>query len=108
MQPARFPAAVRAGLTEAGRDRDGDAVHVAGHDLELVALADRGLVDVAREDELRARLDERCEDVVAARDGLLPRPPGRPDQMMVEDDDAESLRRRFGEQSRGVVELALP
>jgi hypothetical protein len=107
VQPARLAATVRARLAEAGRDRHRHAAHVAGDDLELVPLANRGLVDVAGENELRARLDERGEDVVPARDGLLPRAPRRADQMVVKDDDAERSLRRVGEQGGGVVELAL-
>lgn len=71
-----------------------------------MALADRGLVDVAGEYELRARLDERGEDVVPPRDRLLPRAPRGPDQVMVEDDDPERVRRRVREQRRRVLELA--
>jgi hypothetical protein len=92
VQPARLAAAVRARLAKAGRDRDRHAAHVARDDLELVPLADRSLVDVTGEDELRTRFDERGEDVVPARDGLLPRPPRRADQVVVENDDAEHPR----------------
>src|SRR5207248_4294171 len=70
-EPARLAAPVRAGLPEAGGDRDGDAALAAGDDLELAPLAHRSLVDVAREHELRARVDERRQHVVPACDRLL-------------------------------------
>jgi hypothetical protein len=107
VQPSRLAAPVRARLAEAGRDRDRRAANVAGHDLELVPLADRGLVDVAGEDQLGARFDERGEDVVAPCHGLLPRPPRGADQVVVEGDDAERAGRRRGEQRGRVIELAL-
>ena len=88
MQATGLAAAVRAWLPEARRDRDRDPADVAGHDLELVALADGGLVDVAGEDELRARVDEPREDAASASDRLLSRSPGRPEEMVVEYDDA--------------------
>ena len=56
---ARLAAALRARLAEPGRDRDDDAARVAGDHLELVALADRRLVDVAADDQLGAGVDER-------------------------------------------------
>src|SRR5437773_284909 len=49
----------------------------AMRDLELVPLADRGLVDVAGEDQVGAGLDEPGQHVIPAGDGLLARAPGR-------------------------------
>src|SRR6266508_2958320 len=95
VEAARLAAAARPGLAEAGRDRDDHAAFVPRDDLELVALADRGLVDVAAEDELRARVDQAREDVRAARDGPLPGAPGRSDHLMVEHDDPECTRGRL-------------
>ena len=60
-------------------------------------LAHGRLVDVAREDEVRACLHEGTENAVTPRDGTLARrPPRRADHVVVEDCDAERslLRRR--------------
>ena len=108
MQAARLAAPVGARLAEPGCDRDRDGADVAAHDLELAALADRGLVDVAGEHELGAGVDERGEHVVSPRDRLLPRAPGGPDHVVVEHGDPERAVGRLGEEARGVVELALP
>ena len=77
-------------------------------DLEVVALADRGLVDVAGEDQLRARVHERGEDVRAARDRPLARAPGRADQVVVQRHDSQRALRSLGEQLRRPLQLALP
>src|SRR5205085_10407433 len=81
---------VRAGLAEPGSDRDGHAVLASGRDLELAALAYRRLVDVPGEDQLGARVDQGAEHVVAARYRLLARPPGRADQVVVENGHPQS------------------
>ncbi len=98
MEPARLAAALRAGLPEPGRDRDDRAADVAADDLELVPLADGALVDVAREDQLGAGVDEACKDVGALRDRLLPRAPGRADQVVVEDGDLQRSLGRLREE----------
>jgi hypothetical protein len=69
----------------------------SGQYLELPALGDAGLVDVAREDELRARFRELLQDAAAAGERALARPPRRVRELMVEADDAERSRRRFAE-----------
>src|SRR5205823_5682486 len=107
VQPARLAATVRPRLPEPRGDRDCDAALAAGRDLELPPLAHRRLVDVPGEDELRARVDERAEDVVAARNRLLPRPPGCADQVVVEDGDQERAVVRLAEEPDRGVELAL-
>src|SRR5258708_37857368 len=53
--PACLAAAVRAGPPEARRDRDDDAVHTRAEHLELMTFADCRLMNVAAEDQLRAR-----------------------------------------------------
>ena len=88
VEAAGLAAAVRARLAEAGRDRDDDGVLAARRrELELAPLGDRALVDVAGEDQVGAGLDEPGEDAVSVRDRLLPRPPGRAEQVVVEGDD---------------------
>ena len=88
-------------------DRDRRSAEAAGVDLEVVSLADGGLVDVAGEDQLRARVDERGEDVRAASDRPLARAPGRADQVVVQRHDPESALRSLGEQPRRPLQLAL-
>jgi hypothetical protein len=107
VEPARLAPPVGPRLAETGRDRHGRPADVAGNDLELVPLAHRGLVDVAGEDQLRSRLDERGQHVVPPRDGLLPRPPGRADQLVVEDHDPQRSGWGLGELGRRAVELVL-
>jgi hypothetical protein len=107
MQAAGLAAAVRARLPEARGDRDGDAADVARHDLELVALADRRLVDVAGEDELRTRVNERGEHTAAPGYRLLSRSPRSPEEMVVEHDDAQRRGRGLPEELSGVVQLSL-
>ena len=47
-------------------------------------------MDVPREDEICARVHERAQNVVAARDRpLVPRPPRRADQVVVEHGNAQ-------------------
>src|SRR5438132_476423 len=105
VQAARLAAPVRARLSEAGRDRDGHALLAAGRDLELAPFSDRALVDVTRDDQLRAGVDERSEYVVAARDRLLSRAPRRADQVVVEDGDPQGLAVAVAEHARRALEL---
>jgi hypothetical protein len=62
-----------------------------------VALADRHLMDVAREDQLGARVDQAAEHPASVAHRLLPRTPGCAEQVMVQNDDAERVRPGFGE-----------
>jgi hypothetical protein len=105
VKPAGLSTALRTRLPEAGSDRDGHAVDVAAHHLELVPLADRALVDVAGEDQLGSGVDERCEDVGAARDRLLPRSPGGADQVVLQRGDANGSGGRLREQPASALEL---
>ncbi len=74
-------------------------------DLELAALGDSGLVDVAAEDELRPRVGERAEDGVAVMQRTLPPcAPRRCGELVVQGDDAESTRRCSGEPLRSAGE----
>jgi len=63
-------------------------------------LADRGLVDVAGEDQLCARVDEPREHLRAVGDRSLARAPGCADQVVVERDDAQRALRCVGQQAR--------
>src|SRR6187455_3203123 len=54
MEAARLAPPPRARLAEPGRGNDGRPANVALHDLELVPLRDRALVDVAGDDQLGA------------------------------------------------------
>jgi hypothetical protein len=58
VQAACLAEPVRARLAETGRNRDDSGADIAVDDLELVALAHRSLVNVAREDQIRACSDE--------------------------------------------------
>ena len=51
-------------LAEARRDRDDDGAAFWRRELELAALGDRALVDVAGEDQVGAGLDEPGEHAV--------------------------------------------
>ena len=106
VQAAGFAAALRPRLAEPGGDDDRDASLAAETDLELTPLARRRLVDVAREDQLGARVDERAEDVAASRHGPLARPPRRTGQVMVQADDAERARLGLAEPPRGASSAA--
>jgi hypothetical protein len=64
MKAAGLAEAARTRLAESRRDRDGHTSGFAANHLELVPLAHRRLVDVAREDEIGAGVDERAQDVV--------------------------------------------
>ena len=98
VQSARLAEPSRPRLPEPGCDRDDGRARLVADDLELVPLADRGLVDVAGEDQVGAGVDERAQNVVAARDGTLARrPPGRAEQVVVEDGDAKRSRLGGGE-----------
>src|SRR5580765_3087766 len=88
---------VRSRLPEPRCDRDDDAAHVARDHLELVPFADGTLVDVTGEDQLRAGIDQRCQDVCAPGDRLLPRTPRRADQVVVESHDSQRALRGFCE-----------
>ena len=101
----RLAAATRPRLPETGGDGDDHAALAAAPDLELVALAHRSLVDVPGEDQLRSGVDEGAEDVVAAGDRALPRPPRRPGQLVVEECDPQHSGRRVREGVRGALEL---
>src|SRR5439155_15236369 len=103
--PTRLAAAVRTRLAEAGGDRDDDTADVAGDDLELVALADGALMDVAADDQLGAGVDEPRQNVGPARDGLLARSPRRADHLMVERDDPQRAVGRALEALGGTREL---
>src|SRR5205814_5967360 len=92
---------------EPARARDDDAADIPADDLELVPLAHRGLVDVPCQDQLRARLDERAQDVIPPRDRLLPRPPRRAEHLMVEDGDAQRAGARVGQPDCRIPELFL-
>ena len=59
-QAAGLPAPVGPRLAEPGRGCDGRAALTLRPDLELVPLGDRALVGVPGDDQLRARVDERC------------------------------------------------
>ena len=89
VQAARLAEPVRSRLAEPGAIEIDRRAHVAAHDLELVALAHRRLVDVPGEDEVGARGDELAQHAVPVRDRpLARRPPRRADHVVVEDDDA--------------------
>jgi hypothetical protein len=61
MEAARLAPSLRARLAEPGRGNDGRPANLALHDLELVPLRDRALVDVAGDDQLGAGVHERAE-----------------------------------------------
>src|SRR5215212_4613460 len=105
MEATGFAPAVRAWLTEARRDRDGRPAQAPRRHLELVPLRNGGLMDVAGEDQLGTGVDERRKYVRAAGNRLLPRAPGRADQMVVEDDDAQRAVRCGGEQLGSPLQL---
>ena len=90
VEAARLADAARARLSEAGRDREHRRVRGGvADDLELAPLRDRGLVDVAAEDQLGARRGERASTCVAVGEReLARRPPRGAEEMVVEDDDA--------------------
>jgi hypothetical protein len=97
MEPARLAAPVGPWLSQSRRDRDGDAPQAVVLNLELVAFADGRLVDVPGEDQLGTGVDETRQHLGAAGNGLLPRPPRRPDQVVMERDDLERVFRRAGQ-----------
>ena len=102
---AGLTAALRPWLPEPGSDRDHDAARVAGDHLELVAFADRCLMDVPADDQLRSRVDQLGEHVVPAGDRLLPRSPRRADQLVVQRNDAQSAWGRQTKLARHPLEL---
>ena len=77
------------------------------HDLELVPFGDGALVDVAAEDQLRARVDEAREDVVAPGHRALARAPRGADQLVVQHDDAERAVGGVAQPRLGAFELAI-
>ena len=105
VQAAGFAAAVGPRLPQPGGDGDRCPPQAARGDLELVPLGDGCLVDVAGEDQLGARVDERGEYVAAPCDRLLARTPGGADQVVVEDDDPKRAPGRTGEQLGGPLQL---
>src|SRR5580765_4475942 len=105
MEPPGLASAVGTRLSEAGGNRDRRPAQAAGSDLELVALGDRCLVDVAGEDQLGARVDERREHMTAACDRLLARAPGCSDQVVVKRHDPKRALGRLGEQLPGPLQL---
>jgi len=106
MDAARLAPPAWTGLAEAGGDRDGHAADAADHDLELVALAHRRLVDVAGQDELGSGVDQAGEHGVAVRYRFLARPPRRTDEVVMQHDDAERAVRRSREELARAVDLA--
>ena len=70
-------------------------------------FAHRRLVDVSREDQLGAGVDEAREHVASSAHRFLARAPRRSDQVVVKDDDPEGARGRFGQTVGGVLELVL-
>ena len=108
VEAAGLAAAVRPGLAETGCDRDDDGVLAPRRrELELAPLGDGALVDVARQDQVGAGLDEPGEDAVPIRHRLLPRPPGRSEQMVVEGDDPVRSRRDPRERLRRLLHLGV-
>ena len=106
VEAARLAAAVRPWLAEPRRDRDDDGVLAARRgQLELAPLRDRALVDVPGEDQVGARFDQGGEHVVPSRDRLLPRPPRRAEQMVVQSDDPVGAVRRAPELLGGAAHL---
>ena len=106
MEPARLAQPPRPWLAKPGRDGDHGRVRLVADDLEVVPLAHRRLVDVAREDEIGACVQQRTQHVVAARDRpLARRAPRRADQMVVEDGHAQRPRLGRGEPFRRALEL---
>jgi hypothetical protein len=107
VEPARFTETPRPRLAEPGCYGDHSRARLVADDLELVPLADRRLVDVAREDEVGSCADQRAEDVVAMRDRpFTRRPPRGSDQMMVEDGDAKGSLLCRGEPFRRSLQLS--
>src|SRR5215211_1067931 len=100
---------VRARLAEPGCDRHGHAaLATRKRHLELAALAHGSLVDVTRDDQLGAALDEEGKHVVPARNRLLARTPRRSQEVVVERHDAKDGSVPDGrELLRGPVELTL-
>jgi len=105
VQAAGFAATVGPRLAQPGGDGNSRPAQAARGDLELVPLGDGCLVDVAGEDQLGARVDERGEYVAAPCDRLLARAPGGADQVVVEDDDPKRAAGRIGEQLGGPLQL---
>jgi hypothetical protein len=92
VEPARLAEPPGARLSESRRDRDDDGAVLIADGFELVPLAQSGLVDVAGEDQFRARPGERLQDAVAVRDREFARcPPRRADQVVMEDGDTERV-----------------
>ena len=106
VQAARLAEAVRPRLTEAGCDRDDRRAHVSVDDLELVPLAHGRLVNVPREDQVGAGVDERAEHLVPVRHRSLARgAPRRTEHVMVEHGDANGAVRRRLQALGGVAQL---
>ncbi len=103
----RLAEPVRARAREPGRGHDDDRP-LAVENLELAALGDARLVDVAGEDELGAGLRELLEHAAAAGERPLARPPGRVRELMVEADDAQRAGRCACELGDGSLDSACP
>ena len=106
VEPASLSQPSRSRLAEPGRDRDHGCARPVADDLELMPFTHSRLVNVAGEDEVCAGVDQGTEDAVAPRDRtLVRRPPRRAEQVVVEDGDAEGLRRRCAEPLGRPLEL---
>jgi len=105
VQAPRFAAPVGPWLSESGRDRNRRSPQAARCNLELVSLGDGGLVDVAGENQLGAGVDERGENVGSTSNGLFPRPPRRPDQVVVKGDDSQRALGRCREELGSALQL---
>ncbi len=98
---------VRTRAREARRCDDDDRP-LAVENLELAALGDAGLVDVAGEDELGAGRSELLEHAGAVGERPLARPPRRVGELMVEADDAQRARGRQGEMLARALQSICP
>src|SRR5215204_7233628 len=105
MQASCLAAPFGARLAQPGSRDDRGAVHLAANDFELPPLRHGRLMDVARNDQLRARIDEAAEDRASVRDRPLRGAPGRSEQMMVQGDDLEGVGGSLGEAAADLLDL---
>jgi hypothetical protein len=70
-----------------------------------VPLTDGGLVDVAGKDQLGAGVHEPSEHAAAVSDLSLARAPGCSEEVVVQDDDLESVGGSLGQAARRVLEV---